>query len=145
MAKSTVPTLGAQEPVRHQYRPADRFPTRRFLMLLAAVCMAASVWGGAVSSASAEAASPSEHWVGVIEQHGDHFDYVGRACPVEVDVCVAIEARYRIIPVTPEAAQVLPTVAGGTASVEGFLIAVQGGGHGGLLIAERVSPTTAAA
>jgi hypothetical protein len=114
-------------------------------LLLAAVCVAASVWGGAVSPASAEAGVPSEHWIGAIEQHGDHFDYVGRSCPVEVEVCVAMEARYRIIPITDDAARALPTVAGGTASVEGFLITLRDSGHGGLLIAERVTPTTAAA
>ena len=112
---------------------------RRFMMLLAAMFVAATVTGGAMASASADT-RPAGNWVGTVEQHGSHYDYVGRACPVEVEICIAVEARYRIYPSTRQAAQALPTVAGGTANLEGYLLSRHDGAHSGFLIVSRVTP-----
>jgi hypothetical protein len=114
-------------------------------MLLAAVVVAAGVTGGTVASASAAPTRQSGTWIGAIEQHGNHFDYVGRACPTEVEVCVAVEARYRITPITLEARQALPGAAGGPAELEGFLIDHHDRGHAGSLIVHRVESLAPAA
>lgn len=141
----TVPTLDTREPVGSQRQPRSHVPMRRFVLLLATMFMAVSFSGAAMSPASAEGARESQTWVGSIEQHGSHFDYVGRSCPVEVDICVALETRYRIVPVTRDAMLALPSVSGGNASVGGFLIEFRDRGHAGFLIVERVTPPPATA
>ncbi len=116
---------------------------RRFVRLLAAAVLAAGVMGGvmggAMSSASAETRQ-SGTWVGAVERHGNHYDYVGRACPVEVDICIAAVVRYRIAPSSREAALALPRVAGGHARLEGYLIAYGDREHQGVLVVHRVTP-----
>ncbi|HVF15025.1 MAG TPA: hypothetical protein VM942_10520 [Acidimicrobiales bacterium] len=113
--------------------------TRRILRLLVGVVMVAGVMSGAMSSASARERQ-SGTWVGMVEPHGSHYDYVGRACPVEADFCIAMVVRYRIVPVTRQAAQALPGVAGGTASLEGSLVTRGDRQHNGTLFVERVVP-----
>jgi len=95
--------------------------------------------GGAMSSASAQTRQ-SGTWVGTVERHGSHFDYVGSPCPVETEVCIAIEVRYRIVPVTRQANQALPRVAGQSASLEGSLVSRSDRDHAGTLLVERVGP-----
>ncbi len=112
---------------------------RRISRLLVGLVLAAGLMGGAVSPASAQT-RPSGTWVGVVESHGNHFDYVGRPCPVEVDVCIAVVHRYRIAPVTGQALLALPGVAGGPASLEGYLITRGDRQHQGVLVVSRVTP-----
>lgn len=111
----------------------------RFMRLLAAMVLAAGVMGGAMSSAAAEA-QQSGKWVGAVERDRGHFDYVGRACPVEVEVCIAVVVRYRIVPTSRQAALALPRVAGGSAGLEGYLIAQGDQEHQGVLVVHRVTP-----
>jgi hypothetical protein len=63
-------------------------------------------------------------WVGGVERSGDErFHYVGRACPVEEEACILVLARYRIVPLTGQAAEALPQVAGRQARSSGVLVA----------------------
>ena len=112
---------------------------RRFSKLLAALVLAVGLMGGATSPASAETRQYGT-WVGTVESHGNHYDYVGRPCPVEVDVCIAAVYRYRIVPASRQAALALPEVAGGNASLEGFLITRGDRQHQGVLVVYRVTP-----
>ena len=112
---------------------------RRFSTLLAGLVLVVGLMAGATSPASAEIRQFGT-WVGAVERHGDHFDYVGRPCPVEVDFCIAAVYRYRIVPASGQALLALPGVAGGTASLEGFLIPFGDGQHQGVLVVRRVTP-----
>ncbi|HEX2047190.1 MAG TPA: hypothetical protein VHF27_05465 [Acidimicrobiales bacterium] len=105
--------------------------------LLAAVVLTAAVLTGAATAASAESREWGT-WVGRVERHGAHFDYVGRPCPVEAEVCAAFVARYRIVPLTREARTDLPAAAGGTATLEGFLVPRGDGTHHGLLFVSEL-------
>ncbi len=112
---------------------------RRCLRLLAGLVLAAGLLAGAMSPASAETRQVGT-WVGAVEAHGNHYDYVGRPCPVEVDVCIAAVYRYRIVPASRQAALALPAVAGGNASLEGFLTTRGARQHQGVLVVHRVTP-----
>ncbi len=105
---------------------------RHLARFLVVIVLAAGVLVGAGSPASAQARQRGT-WVGAVEQHGAHYDYVGRPCPVEVEVCAAFVARYRIVPVTREAWRELPGAAGGTAALEGFLVTRADRVHHGVL------------
>jgi hypothetical protein len=83
-------------------------------------------------------------WVGDVVRHGSHFDYVGRPCPVEVDVCAEFVARYRIVPVTAQAFLALPTVAGGPARLTGRLLTYSDAEHQGILFVSRVEAAPSA-
>ena len=105
---------------------------RGLARFVAAMLLTVGVLAGSATSASAETREWGT-WVGAVEQHGSHFDYVGRPCPVEAEVCAAFVARYRIVPVTRQARAALPAAAGGTATLEGFLVLRGDGTHHGLL------------
>ena len=105
--------------------------------VVAAVLLTAAVLAGTATTASAETRQFGT-WVGAVEQHGSHFDYIGRPCPVEAEVCAAFVARYRIVPVTRQARAALPAAAGGTATLEGFLVLRSDGVHHGLLFVSDV-------
>jgi hypothetical protein len=111
---------------------------RGLTRVLAAVLLTGGVLAGPAATASAET---TEHgtWVGAVERHGTHFDYVGRPCPVEAEVCAAFIARYRIVPLTREARTALAAAAGGTAALEGFLVPRGDGAHQGLLFVYSVN------
>ncbi len=112
---------------------------RRLARLLVAMVLTAGVLAGAATSASAETREWGT-WVGAVEHHGSHLDYVGRPCPVEAEVCAAFVARYRIVPVTRQARSDLPAAAGETATLEGFLVPRGDGTHQGLLFVSEVGP-----
>ncbi len=112
---------------------------RRFTRVLAGLVLAAGLTVGALSPAAA-ATQQYGTWVGAVEPHGHHYDYVGQPCPVEIDVCIAAIYSYRIAPVTRQAALALPGVAGGNARLEGYLIARSDGQHQGVLVVHRVTP-----
>ncbi len=105
---------------------------RSVARVLAVVVVTGGVLVGSASPASAQTRQWGT-WVGAVEQHGAHLDYVGRPCPVEVEVCAAFVARYRIVPVTREARRQLPGAVGGTAALGGFLVPRGDGTHHGLL------------
>ncbi len=112
---------------------------RALVRFLATMLLTAGVLAGAATSASAE----TREWgtrVGTVERHGTHYDYVGRPCPVEAEVCAAFVARYRIVPLTREARNDLSAAAGGTATLVGFLVPRGDGTHQGLLFVSDVGP-----
>ena len=107
--------------------------------VLAAVLLTAALLAGTTTTASAETRERGT-WVGAVERHGTHFDYVGRPCPVEAEVCAAFVARYRIVALTREARAALAAADGGTATLEGFLVPRGDGPHQGLLFVSSVEP-----
>jgi hypothetical protein len=115
---------------------------RRMGWLMAVVVVSAGVLAGPVGAAGAQTARQSGTWVGTVEAHAGHFDYVGRPCPVEVEFCAAFIARYRIVPLTREARTALAEAEGGTATLEGFLVSLGDGTHHGVLFVWTVEPST---
>lgn len=99
------------------------------------VLTALSGWsGGAEASAGDE-----QTWVGRVEKHGRHYDYEGRACPVESrDACPSYMVSYEIVPTTPQAARALPKVAGHRARLIGRKELVRKPGHNGTLMVSEV-------
>ncbi len=112
---------------------------RRFSRLLAGLVLAAGVMGGALSPAAAESRQYGT-WVGAVESHGSHYDYVGRPCPVEAESCIEVVTRYRIVPSSRQAVLALPGFAGGTARLEGFVLLRGDSQHQGDLVVRRVTP-----
>ena len=117
---------------------------RRGTRVLAAAALVGALLVGMASPASAETRERGT-WVGAVERHGTHFDYVGRHCPIEAEVCAAFIARYRIIPVTRQARAELADAEGGHAALEGFLVPRGDRDHHGLLFVYDVETLDQAA
>jgi hypothetical protein len=94
------------------------------LMLAASLALVLAIPADAATTASTTVKTGT--WVGQVERNGDHFEYGGRACPIEEPVCIDIFVRYPIVPLTPQAARALPQVAGGTAKLLGSLVTTDG-------------------
>jgi hypothetical protein len=117
---------------------------RRLALLLVAFFIGLFL-AGSVSPAGAAVTTPpiageAGTWIGQVVPHEGHFDYVGSPCPVEAELCAEFVARYRIAPVTPQAARALPAVAGGRAALTGWLVPLSAGPHHGVLFVTRVAP-----
>jgi hypothetical protein len=111
--------------------------------LAATVSLATTTAGGA---AVADPAAPGEDstWVGQVERHGRHYDYIGRSCPVDsVDPCPDYVVRYQIVPTTAQAARALPKVAGHRARLIGHRELVREPGHNGTLVVSEVQSNRA--
>lgn len=76
-------------------------------------------------------------WVGQVERHGRHYDYVGSPC-AEGEVCAQYVARYRIVPTTRQAARALRRVEGQSARLTGRLGSSRELDHQGRLMVSRV-------
>lgn len=109
------------------------------LALVASLTLFLAVPARAATAAQTPTPVQTGTWVGEITEDGGHFDYVGRACPVEQDICIKILATYRIVPITPQAAKALPDVAGGSAKLSASLAPVPDDGHLGTLFVWKVS------
>lgn len=94
----------------------------RVLLALTMVASLAFVTAGAAGAATQTVKTGT--WVGQVERNGGHFDYVGRACPIEERICIEILATYPIVPQTLQAYEALPQVAGGRARLQGSLVTV---------------------
>lgn len=115
---------------------------RRALLLV--TCLLCLSVFGVGAPAQAEVTAPAQltstgTWVGEVVRHGGHFDYVGRPCPVEVDICAQFIARYLIVPTTAQAFLALPSSAGGTARLRARLRPTSFGEHHGILFVSAVS------
>src|SRR5262245_33618000 len=88
------------------------------LLLIAAVML--SVVAGAPADAAAPSTQRDDVWVGQVVRHNSHFDYQGSACPASAEMCIKILAKYRIVPLTPQAARGLRKAAGGQAELVGY-------------------------
>jgi hypothetical protein len=96
----------------------------------------------AAAPAAADPADRSERrerktWVGQVERHGRHFDYVGSPCP-EGEICAQYVARYRIVPTTWQAARALRRAEGQSARLTGRLFPSRDPDHQGRLMVSRV-------
>ena len=84
-------------------------------------------------------ASPTESqdhtWIGRIQRHGHHFDYVGQPCPVgEGLLCANYVARYRLDPQNQAVGRALARLSGKQARLVGQLTpAPKRGPHQGTL------------
>src|SRR5438105_15518588 len=104
--------------------------------LAATVSLAAVTFAGPVVTAGAQTTGDDQTWVGQVEKHGRHYDYIGRSCPLEeTDPCPDYTVRYQIVPTTTQAARALPKVAGHRARLIGHREVVrQPGPHGRLAV-----------
>ena len=114
----------------------------RLYRMAGAVALAATVgagpFGGSVPTAGA-APGDEKTWVGDVEKHGRHYDYIGRACAIEdTDPCPDYEVRYEIVPTSTQAARALPKVAGHRARLIGHRELVRKPGHNGTLMVSEV-------
>ncbi len=113
---------------------------RRHLLLAAPLIVLSLLFGA--SPAAAQVPTTTQEtgtWVGAVVPHGTHFDYVGRPCPVEAEVCAEFVARYLIVPTSRQALFALADVAGGEAALTGRLVTFSFGEHHGVLFVSAVS------
>jgi hypothetical protein len=112
---------------------------RRFRQIAGAVTLAvtASVCFGA--RVGAQTTGDDQTWVGQIERHSRHYDYIGRSCPMEeTEPCPDYTVRYQIVPSSTQAARALPKVAGHRAKLIGHKELVREPGHNGTLVVSEV-------
>jgi hypothetical protein len=112
--------------------------SRRLTMLVALTLLA-----GCLGSASAGAGTQQYTWVGQVVRDGNHYDYTGRACAVEAEICTMQIAHYRIVPVTPQARLALPLLSGGRARLRGWLAPSDDPLHNAVLRVTSASPAWA--
>ena len=103
---------------------------------LLALVMSALVAGPAMAAGTARPATPS--WFGQVQRHHGHFDYVGRPCAEQEDVCADYVAHYRIVPTTRQAERGLRRSAGARARLWGEFFPARDAGHQGTLRVSRV-------
>src|ERR671938_43897 len=87
----------------------------RLLRIAGAVGLAVTLGAGPFGPwLPAAGAVPEDEktWVGNVERHGRHYDYVGPACAVEDSECPDYTVRYEIVPTSTQAARALPMVSG---------------------------------
>jgi len=114
--------------------------------MMAAIALAAMAFGGVVVRAGAQTTTDDQTWVGQVEKHGRHYDYVGRSCPMEdTDPCPDYVVRYQIVPTSTQAARALPKVAGHRARLIGHREVVREPGHNGTLVVSEVQSNRAPA
>ncbi|HKN91908.1 MAG TPA: hypothetical protein VJ622_16710 [Acidimicrobiia bacterium] len=112
---------------------------RRLRRIVGAVTLAVTASVGFGLSAGAQTTGDDQTWVGQVEKHGRHYDYIGRSCPLEeTDPCPDYTVRYQIVPTTTQAARALPKVAGHRARLIGHRELVREPGHNGTLVVSEV-------
>ena len=112
---------------------------RRLRRIVGAVTLAVTASVGFGLSAGAQTTGDDQTWVGQVEKHGRHYDYIGRSCPLEeTDPCPDYTVRYQIVPTTAQAARALPKVAGHRARLIGHRELVREPGHNGTLVVSEV-------
>lgn len=103
-----------------------------------AMTVAMGAFGGSMVTAGA-APGNDKTWVGQVEKHGRHYDYIGRSCPIEdTEPCPDYVVRYQIVPTSAQAARALPKVAGHRARLIGHRELVREPGHNGTLMISEV-------
>jgi hypothetical protein len=113
----------------------------RTTRLVFAALVAAAVLGGAGLAPARAATKPADDvWVGRVQSDGGHYDYVGRACPESAQVCMALVATYRIVPLNPAAARAVRRLSGGQARLVGRLGPGTDNRHTGTLFVRRARP-----
>jgi hypothetical protein len=113
----------------------------RLLKYVAVVALAfTGLVAPAASAATASKPAADQVWIGQVQRHGNHFDYVGQPCPVGVGMlCANYVAHYRIVPLDAAAGRALRRVNGGQARLDGRLSPNQKPGpHNGTLAVHKV-------
>lgn len=110
---------------------------RRVAILIAVITIA--LLGFVPSAAASHTVVEQGTWRGVVERHFNHFDYIGSPCPIQAQQCIQVIVRYRIVPVTWQAAFALPRVSGRQVFLRGALDPRPFRGHQGVLYVWRVS------
>jgi hypothetical protein len=110
-----------------------------------AAVLVALTLGPAAVRAGAQTTGDEKTWVGQVEKHGRHYDYIGRSCAVEdPDPCPDYTVKYQIVPASTQAARALPKVAGHRAKLIGHKELVREPGHNGTLVVSEVQSNRAA-
>jgi hypothetical protein len=112
----------------------------RLLAYAAAVAVALTGLAAPMASAATTKAAPDQVWIGQVQRHGSHFDYVGQPCPVGAGMlCANYVAHYRIVPIDAAAGRALRRLDGRQARLEGRLRSSQKPGpHNGTLSVHKV-------
>lgn len=122
-------------PVRNALAMDRKTQARAFRIGLA-LSLAVTALGG-VAVPAAAAPEDERTWVGEVEKHGRHYDYIGSSCPLEdPEPCPDYSVRYQIVPTTPQAARALPKVAGSRARLTGYRGIRRPGHNGSLMVSE---------
>ena len=122
----------------------DRRNSRSRRRLAGVAAFVALTVGGVATGAGAQTATDDQTWVGQVEKHGRHYDYLGRSCPIEsTDACPDYVVRYQIVPSSTQAARALPKVAGHRARLIGHKELVREPGHNGTLVVSEVQSNRA--
>src|SRR5260370_21457658 len=128
--------------VMERTSPAGVHRIRGAFALAATVSLAAMTFGGPVVTAGAPTTGDDQTWVGQVEKHGRHYDYIGRSCPIESpDPCPDYTVRYQIVPTSTQAARALPKVAGHRARLIGHRELVREPGPTATPVATAGHPT----
>ena len=107
-------------------------------LAIAALLILVLTAGPATAASSKSERRKYDTWAGQVLRHKHHFDYQGSACPTSAEACIKILAKYRIVPLTAQAAVGLRRVAGGSAKLVGYQTPASGGEHNGILYVRRV-------
>jgi hypothetical protein len=112
----------------------------RFVKWVAVVALTVSALAAGPADAAVRAKpSKTQQWIGRVERHGGHFDYVGQPCPVGAGMlCANYVAHYRISAQNPAAAKALRQVAGGQARLRARFGTAHDRTHQGTLLATTV-------
>jgi hypothetical protein len=110
----------------------------RFLILTALLVTALTAGPATATTSTADERHRSDTWVGQVLRHRRHFDYQGSYCPTSAEACIKILARFRVVPLTAQAAAGLRRVAGGSAKLTGYRAPASDGEHNGILYVRRV-------
>ena len=116
----------------------DRTRRPRAPQIALALSLALTALNGWGMSAIADPGD-EKTWVGDVEKHGRHYDYIGLSCPIEEeDSCPSYTVRYEIVPTSAQAARALPKVAGHRARLIGHRELVRKPRHNGTLMVSEV-------
>jgi len=119
--------------------PMNRRIPSRVSRIVGLVALSAMAFGGTVVRAGAQTTGDDQTWVGQVERHGRHYDYIGRSCPLDsTEACPDYVVRYQIVPTSAQAARALPKVAGHRARLIGHRELVREPGHSGTLVVSEV-------
>jgi hypothetical protein len=110
----------------------------RFLLLTALLVTALTAGPATAATSASKEKHRSDTWAGQVLRHGRHFDYQGSYCPTSAEACIKILAKFRIVPLTPQARIGLRQVAGGSAKLVGYQTPASDGEHNGILYVRRV-------
>jgi hypothetical protein len=111
--------------------------TMRSWKIAAALTLVVSLFAAVPAAADPPERRERKTWIGQVERHGRHHDYVGSPC-ADGEVCAQYIVHYRIVPTTRQAARALRRAEGHSARLTGRLVSSREPGHQGRLMVSRV-------